>query len=1011
MAFWLKRYKMIFLFFALLLIVGIYTFNNLPQRDFPVTPLNQVSVSTAYPGASPEEVERQVTSVIENEVGQYEGIDSYQSTSTRGFSTIILSLEDATDESDLVSELNQSISQLSLPDDALETNVTAGEIETPSQSYFFTASDRETLYQLQGEETEWKEALQSINGVASVEFNGLEEEQVVINLDSEAMRENGVQFPNVLTALEQEWKPTPVGEQETENGFETLTIQHYDSIDNIGETTVPAQNGSIELSELASIDLQPVEQPNFIMYEGEDALNLTIYLESDVDIPSISQRVDEEVQQLASNLPNEINFEHYFDQSSFISGVFNDLFLSLAIAVIAVILTTTLGLTLIGSLVVAVAIPGSLIFGLIPLPFLDVTLNQISVIGAIIALGILVDDSIVLNDNIERRFRLGDTPLEGTLRGTKEVRNSIITSTLAIVFTFSPLIFLSGANGAFIRALPSVLISTLIASTIIALTLVPALRYAQYKRKQKPIKSNPGLIGSWLNRGAHAYAHKLVKRFIRIPKRTAAIGLLITTGIFALVVWTPFEFFPAADREEVTIDVSLENGLTKEDTYDTLQNMASDLNSSDEPIKDISLFTGDSAPQLFSQGQGNSGANTGRLYVRIDNTKTSAETFKDEWETTLRDNYQDATVFIETIQQGPPTGAPLTLTVEGNDLDEMINIRDEYKDKLREEGANLVVDNVGSLTENTVYQPNRDVLNDYQLSIQNISEQLALRTTGIPFTTISNGLDQTDVQLYVDRLESGEELNLDDIVLPVNADNGPPVVSASELMDTESQDVIPTIHHDNGDRAITIRAYADDTGPIEEAIQTDVNEFNEAHDNITLSTGSETDNQDSFFAEIIVIFAVVILLVYLLIAFQFNSLSMPFLILISVYLAIAGAILGLFVTQTPISFLAVTGMVSLTGIVVRNSLVLVDFIEQAVAEQESLSDAIVQAAEARFKPIILTTITSIVALTPVAVSGDVLFKPLAITIIAGIMFSTILTLILVPVLYIIFNKRRHKSLA
>ncbi|NIK12383.1 efflux RND transporter permease subunit [Alkalibacillus almallahensis] len=1009
MAFWLKRYKMIFLFFVLLLIVGIYTFFNLPQRDFPETPVNQVTISTPSPGASPVEVEQNITTLIESEVSQLDGVDSYQSTSTRGFSNIILSLEDSTNEAELVADLNQQISSLDLPDYALETNVEAVNLETPSQSYYFTASERDQLYNLQDTQQEWQDRLKSISGVASVEFNGLEEEQVVINLEPEALQENQIQFQNVLTALEEEWRPTPMGQIQTEDGYETLTIDHYESISEINNTTIPSQNGSVPLSELATIDQEPVEQPDFVSYQGETAINLTVYLESGEDIPSVSKQVDDEVQKLASDLPENISFHHYFDQSSFISNIFDDLFLSLAIAVIAVILTTTLGLTWIGSLVVAIAIPSSLILALIPLPFLDVTLNQISVIGAIIALGILVDDSIVLNDNIERRFRLGDDPLKGTLTGIKEVRNSILTSTLAIVFTFSPLIFLSGANGAFIRALPSVLIATIIASTIVALTLVPAIRYVQYKHKRKTIKANPGLLGTWLNHGARWYAHNLVKKLIRIPKRTVALGLVLTTGLFALVVWTPFEFFPAADREEVTIDVSLNNGLTKEDTYETLQQIESDLTQSNEPIKDISLFTSGSAPQLFTQGQGNTGEETGRLYVRIDTSETNAEAFKEKWEPALRSNYEDATIFIETIEQGPPSGAPLTVTIEGNNLEEMINLRDQYNERLREEGANLVVDNVGNLTDQTVYQPNRELLNDYQISIESINQQLALRTTGTPFMTINDGLEQYDVQLYLNRLQDDETLDLDEIVIPVNSNDGPPVVPASELIEAESEEVIPTIYHEDGDRTITIRAYADDTAPIKEAIQPDIDEFNQSHEELSLSTGAETDSQDSFFTEIIVIFSIVILLVYLLIAFQFNSLSMPFLILISVYLAIAGAILGLFVTQTPISFLAVTGMVSLTGIVVRNSLVLVDFIEQSIASNETMSEAVINAAEARFKPIILTTITSIVALTPVALGGDALFKPLAITIIAGIMFSTVLTLILVPVLYIIFNKRRYKT--
>ncbi|MDV2580902.1 efflux RND transporter permease subunit [Alkalibacillus haloalkaliphilus] len=1008
MKFLLKRYKMVFLLFTLLLIIGGYTFYDLPQRDFPETPMNQATITTPYPGASPEDVEREVTSTIENEIHQINGIESYESTSSRGVSNIILSLDDSENHQEIMTEVNQTINQLqsNLPDDALDTNVSLSEVTTPSQSYFLTADHPNDLEQLHELKDTWTNQIEQINGVSHVEFNGLEEQEIIINFDSDTIQDYQIQFTNILTALEDEWNPNPLGEQTTNDGYRTLTINHINDLDEIEDTRIPTgDQGSVNLSELAEITVTSTQQPDLITYEGDPAINITVFLQSREDIPSNSQLVDEEVQSLMTQLPEGIHLHHYFAQDEFIANVFDDLFLSLAIAVLAVILVTTLGLTFMGSIVVAIAIPTSLILGLIPLPLLGTDLNQISVIGAIIALGILVDDSIVLNDNIERRYRLGDQALSGTVKGIKEVRNSIITSTLAIVFTFSPLIFLSGANGAFIRALPSVLISTLIASTIVALILVPAIRYFHYQKSSKKIKANPGILGKWLSKGARFYANRIIRKLIRVPKRTVAIGLLMTTSLFLLILWTPFEFFPSADREEVTIDVTLPNGLTKADTLTTLQSIEEDLlNDQQDEIKDISLFTSGSAPALFGQPQSNTGEHTGRMYVRINQDETNAESFIDQWENQLRDDYEEAEIFLETIQQGPPTGAPLTVTVSGEELSNMLDIRDEVIERLDDAGAELVVDNVGDLTPNLTYEPNREEMENYNVTVQTISEQINLRTTGIPFAQINSGLDQYNVQLYLDRLEEYESLNLEEIVIPVDSQEGPPIASLDEFVDVEENEVIPRIHHEDGERTVTIRAYADQTDEIEDTITPYIAGFNDTHDQYALTVGAETDNQDTFFAEITVIFSVVVLLVYLLIAFQFNSLTMPFLILISVYLAIAGAILGLFVTQTPISFLAITGMVSLTGIVVRNSIVLVDFIEQSIKSNSTINEAVVKSAEARFRPIVLTTITSIIALTPVAISGDVLFQPLAITIISGIAFSTVLTLLLVPVLYVLFKR-------
>ncbi|WP_027964539.1 efflux RND transporter permease subunit [Halalkalibacillus halophilus] len=1006
MKFLLERSKLIFLFFILLTAVGIYTFTDLPQRDFPETPINNATVTTVYPGASPEEVEANVSTPIENAVGTLDGVESFQSTSTRGFSTVVLSLEDGINQNELINEINQEIASLSsdLPQDASDSEVTKGELTSPIFSYFITADSHDDLNQLQSQMEDWQKEIENVNGVDRLEVNGLEDEELVINLDSELLQAEGILFPDVLDSIEQELSPTPLGEHQAEEGTVTLNMDHFSSVEEVNEIRISGSD-NVTLEEIAELELQPNEEPNLITYQGQPAINLTIYLQSGEDIPSMSSLVNEEMDSLEAELPSQFEFQNYFAQSDFISEVFNGLFTSLAIAVVAVVVITTLGLTISGAIVVAIAIPISIILGLIPLPYLGVDINQISVIGAIIALGILVDDSIVLNDNIERRYRLGDSPLTGAAKGIKEVRTSIITSTLAIVFTFSPLIFLSGANGAFIRALPSVLIATLLASTVVALILVPAIRYVIYKRKTKPIKEDPGILGKPLTKSANFYAVRIVKKLIGIPKRTAAIGLSLATLVFVLVIFTPFEFFPAADREEVTIDVSLENGQSKEDTLETMELIAEDFRENEEQIKDISIFTNDSAPNLFTQTQTNNGDHTGRMFVRINQDLTSAENFKENWEEQLRESYSEATIFMNTIEQGPPSGAPLTITVKGEDLDEMLDVRDEAMDELRAAGADLVVDNVGTLTPAISYVPDRDALDEYDLSIQEISEQISLRTTGIPFETIREDQEETEVSIYLDRLEDGNEIDLEEIVVPTNQEEGPPIVTLDEILDEESDEVIPLINHEDGERSITIRSYADDTDAIEDEITSFVDDQNESNDELSLIIGAETDNQDDFFTEITVIFSVVILLVYLLIAFQFNSLAMPFLILVSVYLGIAGAILGLFVTQTPISFLAVTGMVSLTGIVVRNSLVLVDFIEQSIAEGKSQVEAIVESARARFRPILLTAITSITALMPVAIGGDVLFQPLAITIISGILFSTVLTLLLVPVLYVLFKKK------
>nr|WP_059282715.1 efflux RND transporter permease subunit [Bacillus coahuilensis] len=443
--------------------------------------------------------------------------------------------------------------------------------------------------------------------------------------------------------------------------------------------------------------------------------------------------------ELSNSLPSSIEFNEYYSQATLVTDIFKGLYMSLAIAVIAVILTSSLGLSLSGAFVMALAIPLSVLIGLIPLPFANVDLNQISIIGAIIALGILVDDSIVVNDNIQRRYRLGDGALAGAVNGVKEIWVSIVTSTLAIVFTFSPLIFLSGGNGAFIRALPTVLITTILASTIVALFFVPMVRYQLYKRSNKMISDTPGLLGKPLNKLADWYADRVLISIGKRPVVISLVGLMITTGIFGLVAFTPFEFFPAADREEVTIDVTLPIGTTLEETYEELSDMA-DVLSQDEGVFETSIFAGTGVPGLFTGSMDITGDYTGQIVVRVDRENQTAKGLIDKWTEPLRSEFSNATIFMNTIEQGPPSGAPVTVTISGPDIEKLTSIQVSLQDRIEELGTELVLDNIGEPEPTISYSPNREIMEEYGISINQISEQIRLTTDGIPLSSFDNGI-------------------------------------------------------------------------------------------------------------------------------------------------------------------------------------------------------------------------------------------------------------------------------
>ncbi|WP_404457665.1 efflux RND transporter permease subunit [Oceanobacillus kapialis] len=1009
----LKRSKLFIFFIVLFVIVGVFTFFQLPQREIPETTANVGSISTVYPGAGVNTVERSVTNPIEDALQSVDGIAELTSTSSAGFSNVVIEVEEGANKNDVFSDVNQAVSSASasFPDGVQDSEVNDSMSQSPVVSYHLTSDSRDNLLSLGEELNRWKDEVEGLPGVSGVTIKGLPDEQILINVKQDALKEAGLNTGDLQTAINNEYYPSPLGKQDMEEEVVQLTLENYDTIEQMEEVYVGenTEGNAVYVKDIANVEVGSKELEDIITFEGKPSISFTAYVKKGEDIPTVDERVSTKVEELSDGLPSNVQLESYYSQASIVTNIFDGLFQSLAISVIAVIVAAALGLSASGALVVALAVPISVLTGLIPLPFTGVDLNQISVIGIIIALGIIVDDSIVINDNIERRYKVGDKGLMGTINGVKEIWVSIVTSSLAIVFTFLPLIFLSGGNGAFIRALPTVLITTIIASTLVALIFVPIFRYIFNRRSKKTMSEAPGLLGKPLNKLADFYADKLLNRFSKKPLVVTIIGLIFTTATFGLVLLTPFEFFPPADKEEVTIDITLPIGTPLEETHNVLEDMEEKLNT-DNGVYETSVFTGTGTPGLFNSSLSRTGENTGQIVARVDRDIQTTQGLMDEWTDKLRNQYPDAEIFMDTIQQGPPTGAPVTVTVTGPEMDRLLEMRDNLTKEIEELSTDIVVDDVGELQPTIEYVPNRDTLEDNGISVNQISQQIGLATEGIPLGSFDNGVVKRDMKIV---LEEGEgTVDLSELEVPAVSTNGPPeLISLDELVTPEESEKLQIIPHIKGERSITLRAFPENEKNYEANVSDIVEDYREQLNdaNYSITLGGENEAQSDFFAEITVLFIIVLFLVYLLIAFQFNSLSLPFLVLVAVYLAISGAILGLFVTQTPISFLGVMGMVSLTGIVVRNSIVLIEFIEQSLKQGMNVKEAVIESGRVRLRPILLTAITSIVALIPVAVSGDALFTPLAVTIISGILFSAILTLIMVPMLYLVFYRFRKKK--
>lgn len=1009
----LERGKLFLFLIFIFMLIGVYIFTTLPQREIPETPPSLVLISTILPGAGPKEIENSITNPIEREIQKADGVASMQSISSNSASIITLEIEDGFDPDERVNEIQQQLQRATgqFPDQAQTPTVEKLDLTFPLVSYMFYGDEAE-LASMEKALAELSDEVESVDGVAGTTVKGLNSRQVLIELETERLAANQLQPFEVIESLQQANQPLSLGTHDNGNEQLVLTVQQGEGIEKLKALQVGS--AAVPLEDVAKIELVDQETEDIVAFEGESAISYTVFLKTAQDVPSVDENVSKIIEAFTKDLPAGVAAERYESQAENVNAIFEGLYVSLLIAVLAVLVVTTAGLTIYGAFIVALTVLASVLIGLIPIPLMGVDLNQISVIGLIIAIGILVDDSIVVNDNIQRRYKLGDSPLDGAITGVREVYPSIISSSLAIVVTFSPLLFLSGGNGAFIKALPSILITTIIASTVLSITLVPMLQYLKTKRGVKKISDTPGFLGKPLEWLAKFYSDKILRGVLKRPLLVGLSGLLIATGLLSLAFFTPFEFFPAADRKEVTMDVRLAEGTSIEETDEFLNELTEQIKDEDENIVEISVFSGAGLPNLFASSMDNTGANTGQVAFRINRDETTAADFIEKWQPELRERYPDAEIFLNTIVQGPPTGAPVTATISGENLEELTAIRDSLKEKMLENGADVVTDDLGDEVPSIEYVPNTVALEENGIALSKVTGQLQLLTQGVPVPGIYVEQTPYDVVLKQAGIETGEPIDLAQFQLPAAAESAPPgppqLIGLDELLTAEETAAIAQIPHQNAERAITLKAFGEVDGFKDKMLESVDAQKEELAEGYEISTGGENSDQQAFFTEIGILFLVVILLVYLVIAFQFKSFSLPFLVLLAVYLGISGAILGLFITQTPLSFLGVMGIVSLTGIVVRNAVVLIDFVEtRRLSGNFEIKEAIMESGYARIKPIILTSVTSIVALIPVALTGDPLFEALAITIIAGLAFSSLFTLVMIPSLYLVFYRINHRK--
>lgn len=1017
----IRHRKVTLLFFVMAIIVGVFNIFTLKQRENPEIDLTVALVKTVYPGASPEKVEQFVTRPLEEKIKEMSDIKILSSTSMANVSVINVEVNADTDIKRAWDTLKQKVqsAESELPEEAHAPEVNDDLSKIAEQILHFSVESVDQLESLRPVMENWKKQLATISGVSNVELVGLPDQEVAVILDTAKMDTLHLPWGAVAQALLGSHDRVPLGTVDKNSKSYYVNLGgDWTSAEHIANTELLGlPNGkALKIRDIADVKLRSKEAEVTVVHNGKPTLDLVINTEKGADIPSLQKRIDVKVAELHPQLPAYVQMSSLFTQKESLDHLFMELGQELLIGIAVVIVVCSLGLTFGTSLIVALAIPISITIGFIPVEAMGVDLNQITIVAIVIVLGILVDDAIVVNDNIQRRLQLGDGPAKASLEGSRDVAISILTATIATAAAFLPLFFLKGNIGSFIRPLPIVISLSLAASMAMSLTIVPIFRQWAGERiakrggsLQKGGKHAPGLLGKPIQRLSEFYG-KQIHKFLRRPLLTGSVALLIATSSFGLVPLLGVQYFPPAEKNEMLIDFKLPTGTVFAETEYTLAKAASWMQRQ-EGVVFVSSYSGRSTPRFYYSEFDFSGKEVGQLFVKIDPKVIRTKEVISAWRQELKAMFPpEVEITPRELEQGPPVGAPIAVRISGDDLTQLRTIANDVKGILADiPGTVSITDDVGTDMNTIEIASDPDKLRLFGANAKDLSQTLRIATEGLEVTTLQQGKELVDVTLYAKERTADPVDTMKKMYVPTQTGG---TVAVEQLGDIRTGKMMKQIHHRNQTRTIIVRSYAEDRLPDEivNELKAAVNQY-KLPSGYTVEYGGENEERNDAFASIGQLSIIVVLLIYIIMVMQFSSLSIPVLILSTVYLAAGGAVIGLFLTGAPIGFMALMGLVSLAGIVVRNGIILVEFIEQAREEGLPLYEAVAEAGKARLRPILLTMATAIGGLLPMTIMGGNLWRPMGTTIISGLIYSTLLTLIVVPSLFVILAKFRDKRAA
>ncbi|HXW09494.1 MAG TPA: efflux RND transporter permease subunit [Steroidobacteraceae bacterium] len=1006
-AFAVRRWQVTLLLFGLLIAVGVSTLQNIPRAEDPEFHAPVPIIVVAYPGADPADIERLIVDPIEDAISELDDIKRMDSRSLDGVGIIQVEFQWDQDPDEKYDEVVREVNRIrpDLPPDIADLEVRRTGSGLVNIMQVALVSDTASYRELDELGRTLRDDVETVPGVRRAEVFALPEPEVRVAVDLERMGRAGVTLGQMESAIRGQNAAIPGGAVDVGlRKFNVKTSGSYDSLDEIADTVVGGRNARIvRLRDVADVTWDTAEQLYVGRFNGRRAIFLAASAKDRVDVFDVRDGIEAKLAAFEQRLPPEVKLERGFDQTRNVGHRLRRLGLDFGIAITLVLLTLVpLGLR--AASVVMISIPLSLSIGLAALYFSGFSLNQLSIAGFVLALGLLVDDSIVVVENIARYLRAGYSRVEAAIAATDQIALAVLGCTATLLFAFLPLLFLPEGSGLFIRSLPAAVLYTVAASLFVALTVIPFL--ASRVLAVTPAAGEPhGGEGNRALQAIMRFIHGIYAPALRValawPRRTLLAALAFVILSFGVAAALGFSLFPNADIPQFRIEVETPTGASVADTDRAVRFIERELARHDE-IRHWFANVGHGNPRVYYNiFPEETKANTGEVFIELDRFDPKRTPALLEELRAKFDAYPGAHIIVEPYRNGPPINAPIEIAVVGPDLDEL--------QRLAREAEALIAATPGA---RDVDNPARRLRTDLDLNID--TDKAALlgvapvevdRTVRAAVAGLTVGKfretdgDEYDITLRLP-MQGRQQLGALDYIQVASASGQP--VPLRQLTNPAFSTAPSSIRRHDRLREIIVTAYTTADANVAAVTQDVLGRLERGLDlppGYSLRAGGELEAQQETFGGIGTAVLVAVFGILAVLVLEFGSFRSMLIVAGVIPLGMAGGFLGLWVTGYDLSFTATIGLVALIGIEIKNSILLVDFTNQLREQGLPLDDAVTQAGEIRFLPIILTSATAIGGLLPLAVQGSGLYSPLAIVIIGGLLSSTLIGRLVTPVMY------------